>query len=159
VQWILVTLVAVLIAALLLVARAGARLRHEIGEVESRLARRFYTLQGRVTEIDTTVRELEFDRKLRRGEIRFDAGMTLGDAAAVHPKVQEIFAAFGLAGGGCSGPGVDGSRTIREACRDASLDPGAVLGALARFAEDPSAPVDARASTAKLHRIERPRLS
>ncbi|MGH2569847.1 MAG: hypothetical protein ACRDGR_01390 [bacterium] len=152
-QWILLTLVAVLIATGWLVARGAARLRQEIGEVESRLARRFYTLQGRITEIDATVRELEFDRKLRRGEIRFDAQMTLGEAAAVHPKVQEIFAAFGLAGGGCSGPGVDGSRTIREACREASLDPGAVLGALARFAEDPSAPVDARASTAKLHRI------
>jgi hypothetical protein len=153
VQWILLTLVAVLIATVVLVVRGAARLRQEIGEAESRLARRFYTLQGRITEIDATVRELEFDRKLRRGEIRFDAGMALGEAAAVHPKVQEIFAAFGLVGGGCSGPGVDGSRTIREACRDASLDLGAVLGALARFAEVPSAPVDARASTAKLHRI------
>jgi hypothetical protein len=157
VLWILVILAAASTAAVCLLARGTARLRREIGEAESRLARRFYTLQGRVTEIDATVRELEFERKLRRGEIRFAAGMTLGEAAAVHPKVQEIFAAFGIAGGGCSGPGLDGSRTIGEACRERSLDVGSVLGALSRFAENPSAPIDARASTAKLHRIEKPR--
>lgn len=156
-QWILAILVVVLIVLLWFLARGAAGLRREIGEVESRLARRFYTLQGRVAEIDGTVRELEFDRRLRRGEIRFDSGMTLGEAAAVHPKVQEIFAAFGIGGGGCSGAGLDASRTIGEACRQASLDVGSVLGALARFAENPSAPIEARASTAKLHRIERTR--
>jgi len=155
-QWILAAGGVGLLAALWFLARGVRRLRREIGEAESRLARRFYTLQGRVAEIDATVRELEFERRRQRGEIRFDRDMPVEQAVAVHPRVREILAAFGIAGGGCSGPSLDGSLTIAEACRRASLDTGAVLAALTRFVEDPSAPIDAKAASAKLHRIRRP---
>ncbi len=154
-QWLFVIPVVVLLAALWWLARSVVRLRREIGEAESRLARRFYTLQGRVSEMDSTVRELEFERRRQRGEIRFDQDTTIDDALSVHPKVREIFAAFGITGGGCSGPGLDQSQTIAEACRRSSLDMRAVLGALASFVKDPSAPVDALPATAKLYRIEK----
>jgi len=136
-----------------LTTRVITRLRRELGEVESRLARRFYTLQGRVTEIDATVRELDFERLRKRGEIRFDASMKVAEAIAIHPKVREIFAAFGLSGAGCSGPGLNEDATIAEACRDASLDRHAVVEALLRFVDDPAAPIEARAASAKLHQI------
>lgn len=154
-SWLVVVPVLVLTAALWWLARGVLRLRREIGEAESRLARRFYTLQGRVAEMDATVRELDFERRRQRGEIRFAPDMRVEDALVVHPKVREIFAAFGLGGSGCSAPGLDGSRTIGEACRRASLDVDAVLAALDRFLADPAAPVEARPATAKLYRIEK----
>lgn len=147
--------VLVLAASLWWLTRGVVRLRREIGEAESRLARRFYTLQGRVAEIDATVRELDFERRRQRGEIRFAPDTRIEEALGVHPKVREIFAAFGIGGSGCSAPGLEGSRTIGETCRRASLDVDAVLAALHGFLSDPAAPVEARPATAKLHRIEK----
>jgi hypothetical protein len=144
-----------LLVWLWLVSRSIARLRGELDQAESRLARRFYTLQGRVSEIDATVRELDFERRRALGEIRFDPSMTIGEAVAVHPKVGEILVAFGLGGGGCAGGGLAETISIADACSGASLDVQAVLNALRRFADNPDAPLAAHAATAKLHQIER----
>ncbi len=159
VKWLIAIPVLILAATLWLLARAVSRLRRQLGEAESRLARRFYTLQGRVTEIDVTVRELDFEQRRRRGEIRFDASMKVDEAVAIHPKVREIFAAFGITGGGCAGGGVDETQTIAAASRQAALDPADVLEALARFVENPSAPIEARTATAKLYHIGKTVLS
>jgi hypothetical protein len=148
----------ILLAALAIWAwiatRSLSRVRRQLDEAESRLARRFYKLQGRVTQIDATVRQLEFDRLRRIGAIRFSAEMRLGEALAVHPRVGEVFAAFGVTGSGCSGGSLNGDATIAETCRDASLDVLSVLGALERFLEDPDAPIQAEPATAKLYQIQ-----
>jgi hypothetical protein len=151
-SWLVVPLV-LLAAWLWITGRTLARTRRRLDEAESRLARRFYRLQGRLTEMDATVRELDFERRRRRGEIRFEPETKLRDALAVHPKVREILAAFGLTGEGCSGGGLDESASLAEACRDNGLDAGDVLAALARFVEAPDTPVRAQPSAAKLHRI------
>ncbi|GJM43770.1 MAG: hypothetical protein DHS20C21_06120 [Gemmatimonadota bacterium] len=143
-----------LLASVVLLFRFGTRTRDEIAAAESRLSRRVYLLQGRLAELDGTVTRLEFDRRNARGEIRFERSMRLVDAFAIHPRVREVFAAFGLAGEGCSGPSPPESKTIQEACSDASLDVRTVLGALDRFLADPDGPIDARAASARLHRIE-----
>lgn len=151
--WLAAPLV-LLIAWLWLTARAIARVRRDLGEAESRLARRFYKLHGRLTEIDTVVRELDFERRRRRGEIRFTAETRVGEALAVHPKVGEILAAYGLAGSGCSGGGGPAEdATLAEVCRNSNLDLRAVLGTMERFLADPDAPIQAQAATAKLHSI------
>ena len=142
------------VASFVLFLRFKTRIQDEISAAESRLSRRVYLLQGRVTELDATVRGLEFDRRNARGEIRFEADDRLAEAFAIHPRVREVFAAFGLAGEGCSGPAPPESKTIREACTDASLDVRTVLAALDRFLRDPDGPIDARAASARLHRIE-----
>ncbi len=146
-------LMVLLLAGALLAHRRMVRLRDEIGAAESRLARRFYLMQGRLAELDSTVQRLEFERRRAAGQIRFTPQMPLAEAFAVHPRVREVFAAFGLSGGGCSGPGVAESRSIAEACSELSLDPRSVLEALDRFVQDPEGPIEARAATAKLYRI------
>jgi hypothetical protein len=146
-------LLAVLLAVLLLLRRT-ATVRREVAEAESRLARRFYLLQGKVTEMEAVVRELEFERRRLRGEIRFAPSTRLSEALAVHPRVREILGGFGIAGSGCSGGSLDESRTLAETCAAASLDTRAVLDALGRFLQDPSAPVEARASAARIYRIQ-----
>jgi hypothetical protein len=150
------TAVAILVLAigLALVARRTFQLSREIREAESRLARRFFGVQGRVTELDTLVRELEFERKRLRGEIRFEPGTRLADALEVHPRVREILGAFGLSGSGCSGGGLDESRSLAEACAAASLDSRVVLEALRGFVENPGAKVEVRTSQARIHRIQ-----
>lgn len=144
---------AILLIWLWITARALARIRAQIDEAESRLARRFYGLQGRVTEMDATLRNLEFEHKRSRGEIRFRPETPLSDALSVHPRIREILAAFRLAGSGCPGGGVDESRTLAQACRESNLDLRPVLEALDRFVKDPDAPIEARASAAKLYSI------
>lgn len=135
-------------------ARRMSHNARAISEAESRLARRVYTLQGRLTGVAATVRELEFERLRARGLIRFRPETTLAEAFAVHPRVREVFAAFGLAGGGCAGgSGLDESGTIAQACSEASLDSRAVLEALERFVRDPEGPIEARAASARIHQI------
>ncbi len=150
--WSLLLLGAVAVLALLI--RRLARVSAEIREAEARLARRFYLLQGRVTELDATVRELEFERRRLRGEIRFEASTRLGEAFAVHPRVREILGAFGISGSGCSGGALDESRTIGEACAAASIDVRNVLDSLSRFLSDPAGRVDAGAASARIYRIQ-----
>lgn len=147
-------IVAALVVLAVLMFRRTATARREVQEAESRLARRFYLLQGRVTELDAIVRELDFERRRKRGEIRFSPSTRLEEAMAVHPRVREIFAGFGISGSGCSGGSLDESRTIAETCAASSLDARVVLEALGRFLEDPAAPVEARASAARIYRIQ-----
>jgi hypothetical protein len=154
--WLLVPL-GVIVVWMWLSARAASRLRRDLDQAESRLARRFYKLQGRVTEMDVIVRELDFERRRRRGEIRFTPETTIADAIAVHPRVGEILARFGLVGSGCSGGGLDGGATLARACSEASLDLRAVMQALVGFVEDPDSKPAANAQAAKLHRIQLPR--
>lgn len=78
-------ILAVLAGAILLLLRRTSQARREVREAESRIARRFYLLQGRVTEIDALVRELDFERRRLRREIRFEPSTRLGEAMAVHP--------------------------------------------------------------------------
>jgi hypothetical protein len=148
---------AVLVAGTSAVLWSIGRIRGDLAQAESRLARRFYKLQGQVTDLEATVRELDFEHKRRRGEIRFTAETTLGQALSVHPRVGEILAAFGLTGSGCSGGGLNEAATLARACSDSHVDLRAVLQALAAFVENPDSPVSARPETAKLYRIERPK--
>lgn len=153
-NWILAAGALILIAGWGLFShRRWVRLRDEVSASESRLARRIYLIQSRVAELDTTVHMLEFERRRARGEIRFTPGMTLDEAFSIHPRVREIFAAFGMSGQGCSGAAPAESKSIRDACSDGSLDPRSVIEALDRFLLEPDAPIEARAATAKLYRI------
>jgi hypothetical protein len=147
-------ILAALGGAILLLFRRTSQASREIREAESRLARRFYLLQGRVTEIDALVRELDFERRRLRGEIRFEASTRLAEALAVHPRVREILGGFGITGSGCSGGALDESQTISEVCAASSLDARVVLEALGRFLDDPLAPLDARATAARIYRIQ-----
>ena len=151
--WSLLLSIAGIVGLGLLIRRL-TRLSHEIREAESRLARRFYLLQGRVTELDATVRELEFERRRLRGEIRFEPSTRLEQAFEVHPRVREILGGFGIAGSGCAGGALDETRTIAEACAHASLDTRVVLEALGRFLADPAGRVDAQAATARIYKIQ-----
>ena len=64
-----------LVVWLWLVSRSLHKIHRQLDDAESRLARRFYTLQGRLTEMDSIVRELDFERRRAAGEIRFTADM------------------------------------------------------------------------------------
>lgn len=150
--WSLLLVVSIVVLALLI--RRLARVSREVREAEARLARRFYLLQGRVTELDATVRELEFERRRTRGEIRFEPTTRLEQAFAVHPRVREILGTFGISGSGCSGGALDESRTIGEACAAASIDVRNVLDALSRFLADPAGRVDAAAASARIYKIQ-----
>lgn len=149
---------ALILAALVILAvlmfRRTSIARREARDAESRLARRFYLLQGRVAELDVLVSELEFERRRQRGEIRFAPSTRLQEAFAVHPRVREILAGFGITGSGCAGGSLDESRTLAETCAASSLDTRVVLDALRRFLEDPAAPVEAKASSARIYRIQ-----
>jgi len=146
----------VLVAWLWLLSRSVRKLGDELQAAESRLARRFYTLQGRVTEISGTVRELDFERRRNAGLLAVRPEMTLTELHEIHPRVREILTSFGLAGGGCSGPGLDESQTLLDACRARSLDPRTLVSALEGFLRNPDAPVEAQVATTKLYQI-RPR--
>jgi hypothetical protein len=152
--WLAVPAV-VLVVWLWLTARSIGRVRAQLDAAESRLARRFYHLQSRVAEVDAVVRELDFERRRRNGEIRFVPETKLAEAIALHPRIGEILAGFGLAGSGCSGGGFDGDATLLDACRRASLDVRAVIAELDRFVRNPDAPVQVEPSTAKLYRLGR----
>jgi hypothetical protein len=147
-------LLLILALAALLLTRRVVQLGRELRDAEARLARRFYLVQGRLTELESIVRELEFDRRRLRGEIRFDATTKLADAFAVHPRVREILAGFGLSGSGCAGGGLDESKTIAEACLASSLDSRAVLGALRGFLENPGAPLETTVAQARIYKIQ-----
>lgn len=140
--------------AVLLLTRRTVQLGREVRDAESRLARRFYLVQGRLTELESVVKELEFERRRLRGEIRFEATTKLADALSVHPRVREILAGFGLSGSGCAGGGLDESKTISETCAANSLEARAVLEALRTFLENPSAKVETRASQARIYSIQ-----
>ena len=147
-------IVAALVILAVLMLRRTSIARRDVRDAEARLARRFYLLQGRVAEIDVLVRELEFERRRQRGEIRFAPSTRLQEALAVHPRVREILAGFGITGSGCSGGSLDESRTLAETCAASSLDTRVVLDALRRFLEDPAAPVETKASAARIYRIQ-----
>ncbi len=154
----IVALAAALLAILAvgILSRRLGRARRELEAAEIRLGRRLFRVQGRLSEIEATVGELEFERRRTRGEIRFDAKTTLDDAIAVHPRVREILGTFGITGGGCAGGSLDESQTIVEACRGAAVDPGAVLDALRRFVDDPETRLESSESAqSKLHQIGR----
>lgn len=121
-----------------LVRRLGIQ-RRELKEAEERLGRRIYRVQGRLAEIESLVRELEFEKKRLRGEIRIEAGMKIEEAFEIHPRVREILGTYGISGGGCSGGSLDEGVSIRDACALASVDPAAVLDSLRRFVADPRA--------------------
>lgn len=147
-------ILAALVVLAVLLFRKTAIARREVREAESRLARRFYLLQGRVTELDAIVHELDFERRRLRGEIRFLPSTRLQEALAIHPRVREILAGFGISGSGCAGGSLDESRTLAETCAAMSLDTRVVLEALGRFLEDPAGPVEARASAARIYKIQ-----
>jgi hypothetical protein len=134
-----------------------AQLRSDLDQAEARLARRLYKLQGRVTEMGAVVHELDFEQRRRRGQIRFGPETTIAEAIAVHPRVGEVLAGFGLVGSGCSGGGLDTGATLARACSEASLDLRVVLQALDAFVANPEAKPAASAQAAKLHRIQLPR--
>ncbi|NNE43914.1 MAG: hypothetical protein HKN12_06880 [Gemmatimonadetes bacterium] len=138
-------------------ARSMIRLRSQLDESEARLARRFYKLQGRLTEMDAIVRELDFERRRKSGEIRFSGDQKIEDAVAIHPRVAEILAAFGLAGSGCGGGGtLNVHSTLAETCREHHLDLESVLESLNRFVENPEGPIEAQPATAKLYQLQAP---
>ena len=152
--WLILPAV-LLVAWLWVTTRSIARTRAQLDAAESRLARRFYKLHSRLTEVDVLVRELDFERRRRSGEIRFGPETKHSEAIALHPRIGEILAGFGLAGSGCSGGGLDGDATLVDACRQASLDVQSVIEELDRFTRNPSAPLQVRRAGAKLIRIGR----
>ena len=134
--------------------RRLGRLDRKLEESESRLGGRIYRMQERLAELEATVRELEFERKRGRGELRIDLGTKLEDAMGIHPRVREILGSYGISGSGCSGGALDESQSIQEACRTASVDPGMVLESLQRFLHDPEdAGTTPALSQAKLYQI------
>lgn len=148
------TVILLLLILAAITGRRLGRLDRKLEESESRLGGRIYRLQGRLAELEATVRELEFERKRGRGELRIELGTKLEDAMEIHPRVREILGTYGISGSGCSGGALDESRSIQEACRAASVDPGVVLESLQRFLTDPEDAGTAPAlSQAKLYQI------
>lgn len=137
-KWLVVFQLAATIALGWIVLRRIGKVRRDLEEAEARLGRRLYRVQGRLAAMESEVAELEFDRKRARGEIRFTPEMTLGEAFSVHPRVREIFGSFGISGAGCAGGSLDESQSIREICRQSSVDGGMLLDSLRRFAHDPT---------------------
>jgi hypothetical protein len=120
-----------------LVLRRQRRLGGDIEEAESRLARRHYRLQSQLGTLEARVRELEFEARKARGQVRFDPDMTIREILAVHPRTREILAAYGVLRPVGS---VDEEATLRRVCRERSLDAALVLDTLRRFAADPARP-------------------
>jgi hypothetical protein len=151
----LATAVAIFLFVILaaITGRRLGRLDRKLEEMESRLGGRIYRIQGRLAEMEATVRELEFERKRGRGELRIDLGTKLEEAMGIHPRVREILGTYGISGSGCSGGALDESKSIHEACRVASVDPATVLESLRRFLADPEDAVTPPVSQAKLYQI------
>jgi hypothetical protein len=119
--------------------RRISRLRARVEEMKRLHDRRFYPLQRRVSQVESAIGAIEFDRRRERGEIRFEPEMTLGELMAVHPRVREILAFYGLTRDRGSHETEDS--TLARACADAGVDAQQVLEALYRFAADPSHPI------------------
>lgn len=72
--------------------------------------------------------DLQLSLRRQAGEAIFRPDMTIAEALAVHPKVNEVLASFHL--GGCSQCAVSDVDTIQGACQTYGLDEKALMAAL-----------------------------
>ena len=126
--------VAALILAILAVLLAFVAFKRA-GSMEARLDRvtnNLYELRAALNEanekLDQKLTEVKLEVRRQSGETIFDPRMTIADAMAVHPRVQDVLASFHL--GGCSHCAVSDVDTIEGACQTYGIDQGGLMAAL-----------------------------
>lgn len=123
----LIIAVVALLAAFLAVRRAGS-LQERLDSANSTV----FELRGALNELDERLGQqlldLQLNLRQQAGEAIFRPDMTIAEALAVHPKVNEVLADFHL--GGCSQCAVSDVDTIQGACQTYGLDEKALMAAL-----------------------------
>ncbi len=113
--------------AYLAVRRAGA-LDQRLSRLESSL----YSLKSDIMDqreaLDEQFMELRLEMQRQRGGVQFTPSMTMAEAMAVHPRVNDVLASFHL--GGCSHCVVSDVDTIEGACKTYGVDQKALMLAL-----------------------------
>lgn len=124
---VLILAVVALGVAYLAVRRAGA-LDQRLARLESSL----YSLKSDIMDqreaLDEQFMELRLEMQRQRGGVQFTPTMTMAEAIAVHPRVNDVLAGFHL--GGCSHCVVSDVDTIEGACKTYGVDQRALMLAL-----------------------------
>lgn len=123
----LIIAIVALLAAFLAVRRASG-LQERLDRANSTV----FELHGALKELEgrlgQQITDLQLNLRQRSGEAIFRPDMTIAEALAVHPKVNEVLAGFHL--GGCSHCAVSDVDTIQGACQTYGLDEKALMAAL-----------------------------
>lgn len=123
----LIIAIVALLTAFLAVRRASS-LQERLDSANSTI----FELRGVLNELEERLGQQLTDLRLtlrqRSGEAIFRPDMTIAEALAVHPKVNEVLASFHL--GGCFHCAVSDVDTIQGACQTYGLDEKALMAAL-----------------------------
>jgi len=134
----LILAIVALLIAYLAVRRAGA-----LDERLSRANSNYMELRAELSEtrakLDARLVDLRVDLQRQAGKLRFEPGMTIAEALALHPRVGEVLARFQLSG--CSDCAISDVDTLAGACQSYGLDQNALMAALAELAEPAAAAV------------------
>lgn len=140
----LIIAVVALLAAFLAVRRASS-LQEQLDNVN----RTTFELRGALNELDERLGQelkvLRLSLRQQSGETIFRPDMTIAEALAVHPKVNEVLGNFHL--GGCSHCAVSDVDTIQGACQTYGLDEKALMAALNSLIGGGSGDADGSAKT------------
>jgi hybrid cluster-associated redox disulfide protein len=126
-------IIALIVAALaLIVAFFTLRRAGTLAERVDRATSSMLELRGALNEttekLNSTLTDLRFEQRVQAGETIFSPKMTIAEALAVHPKVNEVLVSFHL--GGCSHCAVSDVDTIEGACQTYGIDQVALMNAL-----------------------------
>ncbi len=123
---LIVALVA-LLAAFLAIRRASG-LQERLERANSAVFELRSALNETQEQVRQQVAELRLNLRQQAGEAIFRPNMTIAEALAVHPKVNEVLANFHL--GGCSHCAVSDVDTIEGACQTYGIDQKGLMAAL-----------------------------
>ena len=136
--------IAALAVAVLALAAAVLAIRR-IGGLQEQIERNsgvLSELRGALNETNeklaAKLNDLQLGLRRQTGEAIFRPEMTIAEALQVHPRVQEVLAAFHL--GSCSQCAVSDVDTIQGACQSYGIDQKALMEALNGLIGGVSAP-------------------
>lgn len=127
------TVAALIIAGVaLLIAFLTLRRASTLVERMDRATSSILELRGALNEanekLDARLGDLRLELRRQAGETIFNPKMTIAEALAVHPRVNDVLASFHL--GGCSHCAVSDVDTIEGACQTYGIDQAALMQAL-----------------------------
>lgn len=123
---LVIALIALLIAFFAL--RRSGSLQERLDRSDSALYELRSALKATNQQLDEKISDLKLSMRRQAGEEIFRPEMTIAEAMEVHPRVEEVLAAFHL--GGCSQCAVSEVDTIEGACQSYGIDQQALMQAL-----------------------------
>jgi len=127
-----------LLVAYLAVRRAGA-----LDERLSRANSNYTELRAELSEtrakLEARLVDLRVELRRQAGKLKFEPGMTIAEALALHPQVSEVLARFQLTG--CSDCAISDVDTLAGACQSYGVDQAALMAELAKLGDPAAAAV------------------